>query len=207
VTNFCTKKKGETGMPTGKRLLVGFGAILAAALLLVLAAPKSVHALVATLVQVANTTANPAVTLDADKATRIPYQSSAQGMDDFTGLSCDGVDVNCDFSGLTVPPAGYRLVMEHISANLNVRSGNPAPGGVIYSAATTLRGATFFSGSYLGSSNQVAIINQPIQRYVNAGDFFPLYIIADYNGKLPHTVTVTGYLENCAVTGCPPIQN
>ncbi len=195
-------------MQFAKKLLITLGSVALTAMLISLGAPKAVHAIVATLVQVANTTANPAVTLDADKATRIPYQSSSQGTDDFTGLSCDGVDSNCDFSGISGVPAGYRLVMENISAYLYVSSGNPAPGGVMYPAlASTLQGATFFYGSYLGSSYQVAIINQPIKRYVNAGESVSLYITADYNGKHNHYVTVTGYLENCAVTGCPPIQN
>jgi biopolymer transport protein ExbD len=194
-------------MPIGKRLLMGVGAILAAALLLVLASPKSAHALVATLVQVANTTANPAVTLDADKATRIPYQSSSQGVDAITGGPCNGVDANCVF-GLITAPSGYRLVVENISAYLYVSSGNPAPSGVMLSgAASTLQGATFFYGSYLGSNFQAAIINQSVKRYVNAGDGQYLFITADFRHDYNHYATVTGYLEDCAVTGCPPIQN
>jgi hypothetical protein len=51
-----------------KRLLMGFGSILAAALLLALAAPKSAHALVAALVQVTNTPANPVPVVDVQRA-------------------------------------------------------------------------------------------------------------------------------------------
>jgi hypothetical protein len=45
-----------------KRLLMGVGGIAVLAALLQLAAPKAVHALVATLVQVTNTAATPAIT-------------------------------------------------------------------------------------------------------------------------------------------------
>ncbi len=194
-------------MQFAKRMLMVLGSLALLVTLISLAAPKAAHAIVATMVQVANTAANPAVTLDADKATRIPYQSSSEGTNFVTGLPCSGVDQNCSFSGITTPPAGYRLVIENISAYLYVRSGNPAPGGIIYTAAaSTLKGATGFSGSYLGSSVQIAVINQSVKRYVNAGETLSIYITADYNGGA-NFATVTGYLENCAVTGCPPIQN
>lgn len=193
-------------MQFAKRTLMVLGSLAVLVALVSLAAPRAAHAIVATLVQVANTTANPAVTLDAGEATRIPYQSSSQGLDDFSGAPCKGVDENCNFSGFTTPPAGYRLVIENISAYLNVNSGNPAPGGVMYiSSEGTLLGATGFNGTYIGSAAKVAIINQSVRRYVNPLEVDALYIVADFSGG-PQYVTVTGYLENCAVTGCPPIQ-
>jgi hypothetical protein len=50
-----------------KSALMGTGALALAALLLSLLAPKAAHAIVATLVQVVNTTANPAITQDTSK--------------------------------------------------------------------------------------------------------------------------------------------
>ena len=47
-----------------KRLLTGLGAVALAAMLLSLAAPKAVHAIVAALVEVTNTPANPVPTAD-----------------------------------------------------------------------------------------------------------------------------------------------
>ena len=91
-----------------RRLLIGVGAIVLVALVFTLAAPKSAHALVAALVQVTNTTSNPAVTLDADKATRIPYESASQAAG--SAGTCGDTAV-CQFNGFTVVPAGYRLVV------------------------------------------------------------------------------------------------
>jgi purine nucleoside permease len=51
-----------------KRGLMAHGALSLVALFLNLVAPKSVHAAVAALVQVANTAANPAITQDTSKA-------------------------------------------------------------------------------------------------------------------------------------------
>ena len=50
-----------------KRSSMVAGALALAALLLILAAPKRVHAAVAPLIQVANTIANPAITQDTSK--------------------------------------------------------------------------------------------------------------------------------------------
>ena len=53
-------------MQFGQKLLSALGAVLLAALLLMVAAPKTVHAVVATLVQVSNTPSNPAITLEEE---------------------------------------------------------------------------------------------------------------------------------------------
>jgi hypothetical protein len=51
-------------MQSGKRLSTELGAALLVTLLLVVAAPKTVRAVVATLVQVSNTPSNPVITLN-----------------------------------------------------------------------------------------------------------------------------------------------
>jgi hypothetical protein len=49
-------------MKFAKSILTGTGAVILAAMILALLAPKAAHAIAATLVQVANTAANPAIT-------------------------------------------------------------------------------------------------------------------------------------------------
>jgi hypothetical protein len=135
-------------MQIARRLLIGVGAIALVAALLTLAAPKSAHALVAALVQVTNTTANPAVTLDADKATRIPYESSSQAAG-FAG-TC-GETIVCQFDGFTVVPAGYRLVVQQIAAVVGVNSASPTPNGYFASLTGDVGGAPLdsFTGTYI----------------------------------------------------------
>src|SRR5579863_7513348 len=53
-------KRGGAQMKFAKSLLIGTGSVVLAGFALTLMAPKAMHAVVATLVQVANTTANPA---------------------------------------------------------------------------------------------------------------------------------------------------
>src|SRR5271170_3532503 len=109
------QRKRRRKMQIVRRLMVAVGALALAAMLLSLAPPKSAHALVAALVQVTNTTANPAVTLDADHATRVPYESTVTGT--FLGSNCQGGVVGCKFTWAPVP-TGYRLVIENISASM-----------------------------------------------------------------------------------------
>ncbi len=184
-------------MQTAKRLLVGFLALVLLIAMVTLAAPKSVHALVATLVQVANTTTNPVVAEDADRATRIPYQSSS-------GFPASGCYVPplCLFNAFTSAPAGYRLVVQNISAQLVVKSGTPLPSGFINSSGDQI---SSFIGTYAGDN--FAVINQQITSYHNAGDSPSLIMTADWYGLSSATVTLSGYLENCSVTGCPPVQH
>src|ERR1700679_1864656 len=50
-----------------KSLLMGTGGVILAGLVLALLAPKAIHAVVATAVQVVNTSASPAITADASR--------------------------------------------------------------------------------------------------------------------------------------------
>jgi hypothetical protein len=85
-----------------KRFLLGTGGLMAAALVLTMIAPKAVHAIAATLVQVTNTTANPVPIRD----THTPYGAS------YTG----GPSGNCQGIGAPGAPAGETLVVETFSA-------------------------------------------------------------------------------------------
>jgi hypothetical protein len=192
-------------MQTVRRLLMGVGAIAMVATILSLVAPKSAHALVAALVQVTNTTANPAVTLDADKATRIPYESASEAAG-FAG-TC-GATIQCQFDGFTTVPAGYRLVVQQIAATVGANSANPTPNGSFVTVTGNVGSAPVdvFTGTYITKQGE-AVFHQSVLEYVNAGSAPSLLINGDLISNESGYAIVTGYLENCAVTGCPPIQN
>jgi hypothetical protein len=178
-------------------MFVGFVALAVACVLLL--APKTTHALVAALVQVTNTTANPAVIQDADKATRIPYQSN------YTYPATDAGVVGYTVSSFAAVPLGYRLVIQNVSAFVWAESGNPIPSGSISSTSNPDAMFPSFSGVYTGG--QQDIVNANVVRYIGPGDTPQVTLVLDalhILGGVNH-VTVTGYLENCAVTGCPPV--
>jgi hypothetical protein len=83
-----------------KRMLMGIGATAMVGLLATLVAPKAVHGAVAALVQVANTTAAPALTLDISR-------SASQSVTLFCSANqC----VNNTSNGAYVVPVGQNLV-------------------------------------------------------------------------------------------------
>jgi hypothetical protein len=61
-----------------KSILTGTGAVVLAGLILALLAPKAVHAVAATFVQVTNTAANPVVVQDVDSAGRQPFAVTSE---------------------------------------------------------------------------------------------------------------------------------
>jgi hypothetical protein len=176
--------------------LMGIGGVALAGLLLV---PKAAHALVATLVQVVNTTANPVPNLDTERNARIPYQSSQS----FSAFSAGLQHLQAGFTGV---PAGYRLVAQNVSATLTMEAAAAAPVGILQASATslslTLPGS---AGSVNGSVRQGGFCTQ-ILAYYDAGSTPSMLAIADFPSGAFQFATLTGYLENCSITGCPAIQ-
>ena len=85
-----------------KRGLMAAGALALAAMLLNLVAPRAAHALVATAVQVMNTSATPVMTRDVDAVGRSGYYLQCSNS---AGSSCD----------TAVVPSGYYFVLDSIS--------------------------------------------------------------------------------------------
>lgn len=189
-----------------KRLLVGCAGFVVLIVVVSLAVPKSAHGLVAALVQVTNTTANPAVTLDADKAMRIPYESASQA-EGFAGTCGD--QAVCQFNGFTVVPTGYRLVVQQIAGIVGANSANPMPNGEIVVVTDKSQGfpIDFFTGTYLTNSSEALFHQTGLLEFVNAGSSPSIILYGDLKSNTTGYVIVTGYLESCSVTGCPPIQN
>jgi len=173
------------------------------AMLLSVAAPKAVHATVAALVQVVNTTANPAVTLDAETSTRLPYQSHQT----FNTLGGGYELFSINFADV---PTGYRLVIQNVNSSFNedptggLTDSDLVPNGYI---TTAFENKPFpsFAGSVSGGtlSTPSALINASITRYVGPGDTPIVNLSGVFYSSDKIGVTLTGYLENCAVTGCP----
>ena len=174
-----------------KRLFLAFGALAVVGVSLTLLSPKA-RALAATLVQVSNTTANPVPSFTAG---RVAYQS-------FRNAACN--DPNFCFATFDPAPPGFRLVAENLSGELTLTApGTPArvvlqSGGIgtpIFAGIAT-PGSTF-------SGQTDAAFNLNIKAYVPAGASPFLSISGYLSMQTPLNVTLSGYLENCAITGCP----
>jgi hypothetical protein len=142
-----------------KRLLMGFGAILAAALMLAVAAPKSAHALVAALVQVTNTTANPVPTVATDNPGLQPlgnFQFNTAGPPTFT---------------LTVP-AGKTLVLEEFGVDCAFL-GDPLvqTSIILYVQNSTIGTVYTFVPTVLDGH---IIVTQAVHIYADAGSYLQI---------------------------------
>jgi len=128
--------------------------------------------------------------LDAERLARIPYQSTQ-----FTVGGCVSFQIS-----FTAAPPGYRLVLQHISAQLqgSTQLTLSIGTGFGYQASWTFDGT-------LGASN-ICGINQDLLAYFDPADGQPNATVPG-GGVLNGTVTLTGYLENCSITGCPAIQH
>lgn len=186
-----------------KRLLMGMGAVALAGTLLTLVSPRAVHAAVAALVQVANTSANPVPNADVNAPGEEPFQTQL----------CVSIDPSnpCVVPGDFVVPTSTsdglsikRLVIEHISAsctesptitglatalnfpmNENQVNGS-AFNGVIYLPLTPEPGT-------LGGSHPVASL--AVRAYADPGAFVgaSYKFFATTPGTFQCSYTVVGY--------------
>ena len=189
-------------MQSAKRYLFIAISFIFASLVFVTFAPRVAHAITAAMVQVVNTSANPVPTTDTEKLARIPYQST------YRTTTCVNV-TNCFFE-FTAAPAGYRLVVEHISAIFELSNGATAPATGLIEGTTFLNTFGFTStNGQIFNGTIMSGVNQPAHMVFDSSEGNPVaFVYGDYPSiqGLPSFITLSGYLENCSVTGCPTIQ-
>jgi hypothetical protein len=148
--------------------------------------------------QVGNTKSNPVNALDVERAARIPYES-IQTMQGFPQETA------------TFPsaPSGYRLVLQHVSSTFLMNSGaTQLPSMTIYPNNGSYVARASFMGQVGGIGSQTfGAVNVDVLSYWDPGDGQPLIVAnGDFYPSVVNFVTLSGYLENCAVTACPPVQ-
>jgi hypothetical protein len=169
---------------------------LGLAAVLMLATPRAVHAVVAALVQVTNTTANPVITSRMDDPGRIPYESYVAG-DCYTSNLCE-------FSFSPVP-AGHRLVIQHVSI-VGAASG---PGVVQATLATPIAFSDFFVPTAPTGVVYTFVQDEPVLVSVDPGvsqtlsvGFFGGSAMIKYA-----QATLSGYMLDCSAAPCSPIAH
>jgi hypothetical protein len=130
-----------------KRIAMRVGGVVVAALLMALASPKVTHAIVSTLVTVANTTANPVPTQEA-KDNYITLSLSNPESLTFDEIMPDGTIV----SNYAVP-SGEKLVITDISWTTVCVSGlgatcNKSAGDQVFIELTAQNATLYFSQAY-----------------------------------------------------------
>jgi len=151
-----------------------------------------------------NTNANPGSILDAERATRIPYQSMV------SQTTCSGIS-QCQFSGFSAPPSGYRLVIENVSGFFALNTSSSPIAGYLVNLKSLSQVNYWGLNAPLGQPFSGAVfsgLNQNVVAYFDAGDAPPFVNIwGNFFTGGSQSVNLSGHLENCALTGCPAIQH
>ncbi len=103
-----------------KRIAMGIGGVVVAAMLLAVAAPKAVHAIVSTLVTIANTPSNPVPTLSVDNPAKTPFFATATWKD----ANSD----QCLAEHFLAIPPGMTAVVQDVSGYCRVQDNEGALG-------------------------------------------------------------------------------
>ena len=154
-------------------------------------------------VTVMNTNANSVPNLDSEKLARIPFESTVAA----SGCPAPG-NVGACFFLFAGPPSGYRLVVENLSGYFQISPAATADltGYVENSAFRIKAGFTAPRGQIdLGGHIQSAFDN-PTRFYVDFGE--GVFAVASANwSNGASSMVLSGYMESCAVTGCPAVQH
>jgi hypothetical protein len=156
------------------------------------------QAVYASPVSIANTTAGPGIVLDANTATRIPYQSSASA-------TCGGDFCSFSFSPV---PAGYRLVVENVAGRMTMLPGTTIPPALLLGDGASKVNVGVPAIMAGDTNTLLATFNAKATAFYDPA-LQPLLFATGAFGSGAITgefATLTGFLINCSVTGCPPIQ-
>ncbi|HKE23140.1 MAG TPA: hypothetical protein VKB88_12315 [Bryobacteraceae bacterium] len=187
--------------------LIWFGVL--AGLFLIGSVMRSPHsqasgATYSTPVSVMNTTSDPGSVLDANLATRVPYQSIANTSD------CPATN-ECTYSFSPVP-LGYRLVVEYVGGSLVLPTASNPTGPVgTLSYTPAFGGNAKWSATVMGSigpgnnGSSYGVFGQQVRAYIDPGT--PTLFVFVGNGSASGTMQLIGYLQNCSVSPCPAAQN
>ena len=143
---------------------------------------------------VSNTASNPVQGVNVEQLARIPLQIT-------NGCQGSGCQILLGFN-----KPGYRLVIENVAGSFTLAAGTTeAPLMFLQNSDNSHGGRWTFAGT-LGptvSGQVMAGFNQRTLAYFDSSDGLPA--IYAFGNVASAIITITGYYENCAVTGCPAI--
>ena len=189
-----------------KRVLMGLGSVSLVLVLVMLVAPGTAHAVVATLVQVVNTTTNPAIVSNIDDRGRIPYQAQIYGTSN-TNCPAEG---SCAFTFDAVP-AGHRLVVQHVSMEIQAAA-NSVPALVSLGASLGSAVTVFPATVQVAGDVPTIAFDQPVLAYFNAGQTPVAGILLGngnfvFGGSTSQNASLSGYLLDCTAAPCSAIAH
>ncbi|HKD02107.1 MAG TPA: hypothetical protein VKB77_06755 [Terriglobales bacterium] len=149
-------------------------------------------------VNVVNTKSSPANALDVERAARIPYESTQQS-----------IGYPQETTTFPAAPSGFRLVIQHISCTFLMNPGSTQlPSITLFTNDGTYTGRASFIGQVGGIGSQTfGALNADLLSYWDSSNGQPLVVAnGDFYPSVINWMTLSGYLENCSLTGCPAVQ-
>jgi hypothetical protein len=142
-----------------------------------------------------NTTSNTVPSLDWERVSRIPYESTAQPQ----GSCPNGTGIQqCVFSSFTAPPSGYRLVVENVSGWITLPSSATSAPFVLLSNFDGPRNTFWSFTGTLGQPFNTVIqssINQATRAVFDSVDSPPaVTVTANFQGSIGQFMTLSGSL-------------
>jgi hypothetical protein len=135
-----------------------------------------------------------------DDPGRIPYQAEV------VVDNCSFLDV-CGFIFSAVP-AGHRLVIQHVSANINVNDVlDDSTKVIVYFASLNHPVSAFTAHPFIGGNILTGTFDQPVEVFVDAGDAPRLIVNLPVSSFLPENqaASIFGYLVDCTKAPCEAI--
>jgi len=193
-------------MNSAKRFLTIAATFALAAVVLTMANPGAVHAFVATLVQVTNTTANPVMIQDVNNGARQAIQLQVNPTTPTTGFFTGNfTTVN---GGDYIVPAGKRFVIRSVTSQVVLPTGSkPA---AFWIATKTANGEEYdqllpsFVFQISSQGRDFFQMNSDFTGYSDGG--FPIGVLFSSTAGTGTTniyFTLNGYLVDCDNNGCP----
>jgi hypothetical protein len=183
-----------------KQAMAVLGTVVVIAVLVALVTPKTAHAIVATMVQVVNTAAQPVPTWGTDNdgrsAVRLSYYETMAAGDTFSnGKPLFDATTSAAFT----VPAGKRLVVDSLSLFAYPISGQNVFvylwNGHSYTALPAIGQGTFFGFDYFQNAIQV-------RDYVDAGGQYLVTMTRNgATGAMVWDVHAAGHLVDCTSGG------
>jgi hypothetical protein len=103
-------------------------------------------------------------------------------------------------------PSGHRLVIQHLSGKVSNAGGLTFADVVLGEPGPILTFESIFPGTISSGNNNVALFDQPVLLYYDAGKQ-PLAVInfTGTPGSASSNLLITGYLLDCNLAPCAPI--
>lgn len=184
-------------MKFAKWILMGTGSLVLAGLILTLLVPKAAHAVAATLVQVANTSSNPAMVSSINDPGRVPF---------FAEVTLNSCTTSPCIHTFAPVPAGHRLVLQHVSGVVPF-SFNALPTYMWVNVFSYGVGSVNFNvpiASSLGSGT-TDVFDQPTLFYFDAGQTPQISFISDgtfAGAGRAFWLSLVGYELDCTAAPC-----